>query len=167
VNGIRGPARDETIGDDSTVAPRTPETNQELPVMTDDDRIKVLQSIYEAFGAGDVPFILDRLTDDVAWDQDAPSYGVPIYEPRVGREGARAFFEVLGGLDITRFVPTNFLTGGMQVAVTIDLAATVKATGHKVEVLEIHLWTFGDDGKISRFFHCVDRHAFVVAYGAG
>jgi hypothetical protein len=34
-----------------------------------------------------------------------------------------------------------------------------------VDALEIHLWTFGDSGKVSRFFHCIDRHAFVLAYG--
>ena len=26
------------------------------------------------------------------------------------------------------------------------------------------VWTFGDDGKLTRFFHCIDRHAFVLAY---
>jgi hypothetical protein len=33
-----------------------------------------------------------------------------------------------------------------------------------VEALDFHLWTFGDAGKVSRFFHCIDRHAFVLAY---
>jgi hypothetical protein len=41
----------------------------------------------------------------------------------------------------------------------------VKSSGRIVEALEIHLWTFGDDGKVSRPFHCIDRHAFVLAYG--
>jgi hypothetical protein len=27
------------------------------------------------------------------------------------------------------------------------------------------LWTFGEDGKVTRFFHCIDRHAFVLACG--
>ncbi len=27
------------------------------------------QAIYEAFGRGDIPFILDQLADDVAWEQ--------------------------------------------------------------------------------------------------
>ena len=74
------------------------------------------------------------------------------------------FFEALQGLEFTRFQPLNFLIGGNQVAVTVDLAATVKDTGRPIEVLEIHLWTFGEDGKVTRFFHAVDRHAFVDAY---
>jgi uncharacterized protein len=127
--------------------------------------VQTVQAIYEAFGRGDVPAILDKLADDVEWDLDAPSYGVPIYEPGVGREHAQRFFELLGDLEFGRFEPTNFLTGGDQVAVTIDVEATVKATGRTAEALEIHLWTFRDDGKVSRFFHCIDRHAFVHAYG--
>jgi hypothetical protein len=47
----------------------------------------------------------------------------------------------------------------------ITLEVKVKPTGKEVKGLEIHLWTFGDDGKVSRFFHCIDRHAFVLAYG--
>jgi ketosteroid isomerase-like protein len=124
-----------------------------------------VQTVYEAFGRGDVPTILDQLADDVEWDLDAPSYGVPIYEPGTGKGHVQRFFESLQDLDFARFEPTNFLTGGNQVAVTIHVEATVKATGRSVKALEVHLWTFGDDGKVSRFFHVIDRHAFVLAYG--
>jgi hypothetical protein len=79
--------------------------------------------------------------------------------------GSIRFFARLDGLEFLRFEPTNFLTGGNQVAVPITLEARVKATGKIVKTLEMHLWTFGFDGKVSRFFHCFDRHAVVLAYG--
>jgi ketosteroid isomerase-like protein len=126
--------------------------------------VETVQAIYDAFGRGDVPAILDQLADDVEWDLDAPGYGVPIYEPGVGKDHAKRFFEAVEGLEFTRFEPTNFLSGGNQVAVPINIEVKVKSTGKEVEALEIHLWTFGDDGKVSRFFHCIDRHAFVLAY---
>jgi uncharacterized protein len=126
--------------------------------------VETVQAIYEAFGRGDIPAILDRLADDVQWDQDAPSYGIPIYEAGVGKEHAARFFELLGDLEFRQFQPTNFLTGGDQVAVTIDIDVEVKKTGKRAKALEIHLWTFDDDGKVSRFFHSIDRHAFVLAY---
>jgi ketosteroid isomerase-like protein len=122
-------------------------------------------AIYDAFGRGDVPAILDQLADDVDWDQDAPGYGIPIYEPGVGKQHAQRFFEAVQELEFLRFEPMNFLSGGNQVAVPINVEVEVKSTGNTVEALEIHLWTFGDDGKVSRFFHCIDRHAFVLAYG--
>lgn len=127
--------------------------------------VESIQALYDAFGRGDVAAILDQLADDVEWDQDAPAYGVPIYEPGVGKDHVRRFFEaVQADLEFVRFEPTNFLSGGDQVAVPIKLEAKVKPTGKVLEALEIHLWTFGADGKVRRFFHCIDRHAVVLAY---
>ena len=127
--------------------------------------VATVQTIYQAFGQGDVPTILGHLADDVIWDQDAPGYGVPIYEPGVGKAHVARFFAALQGLDFLRFEPTNFLSGGNQVAVPITVEVKIKATRKVVKALEIHLWTFGADGTVSRFFHCIDRHAFVLAYG--
>jgi ketosteroid isomerase-like protein len=128
--------------------------------------LESVQAVYEAFGRGDVPAILEVLADDVEWDQDAPGYGIPIYEPGVGKEHVKRFFNaVQEGLEFRRFEPTNFLSGGNQVAVPINIEAKVKSSGNVLEALEIHLWTFGDDGKVSRFFHCIDRHAVLLSYG--
>ena len=126
--------------------------------------VESIQAVYEAFGRGDIAAILDRLADDVAWDQEAPGYGIPIFEPGVGKEHAARFFEALQDLEFLQFEPTNFLSGGNQVAVPINIKVEVTSTGKTVEALELHLWTFGDDGRVSRFFHCIDRHAFVLAY---
>ena len=35
--------------------------------MSANDNVKVIQSVYEAFGRGDVAAILEVLTDDVDW----------------------------------------------------------------------------------------------------
>jgi hypothetical protein len=83
----------------------------------------------------------------------------------VGKAHAARFFEaVFEELEFRRFEPKSFLSGGSQVAVPIEVELDVKRTGRGVEALEIHLWTFSDDGRVSRFFHCIDRHAFVLAY---
>ena len=129
------------------------------------NHVTTVQQIYEAFGRGDVATILGHLADDVSWDQDAPGYGAPIYEPGVGKGHVERFFAALQDLEFLKFEPTNMLSGGDQVAVPIDVEVRVKATGKTVRALEVHLWTFGEDGKVTRFFHCIDRHAFVLAYG--
>jgi uncharacterized protein len=129
------------------------------------EHLATVQRIYDGFGRGDIPAILEELAEDVAWDQDAPAYGIPIYEPGTGKAHVQRFFEALQDIEFLKFEPTNFLTGGNQVAVTIDIAMRVKSTGNTAEALEIHLWTFGEDGKVSRLFHCIDRHAVALAYG--
>ena len=48
--------------------------------------VETTQSIYAAFGRGDVPFILGCLAEDVVWDDDLPSHGVGYLEPRAGRQ---------------------------------------------------------------------------------
>lgn len=129
------------------------------------NHIETVRGIYEAFGRGDVPFILSQLAEGVVWDEDAPSYGIPIYEPGRGHAHVMKFFGALQGLEFLRFDVKNLLAGGDQVAGVVDLEVRVKATGRTVRALEIHLWTLGEEGRVTRFFHCLDRHAFVEAYG--
>jgi SnoaL-like domain len=82
------------------------------------------------------------------------------------RQGARTGFfrTVAEELEFLKFEPRNFLSGGNQVAVPINIEVKVKSTGNVIKALEIHLWTFGADGKVVRFFHSIDRHAVVLAY---
>jgi uncharacterized protein len=38
--------------------------------MSSEDSVKTTQAVYEAFGRGDIGFILDNVTDDVDWATD-------------------------------------------------------------------------------------------------
>lgn len=55
-----------------------------------------VQKIYEAFGAGDVPAILDLCAEDVAWEHwehnSAQQAGVPIMRQQTGKAGVGEFF---------------------------------------------------------------------------
>jgi ketosteroid isomerase-like protein len=126
--------------------------------------IATVQNLYAAFGRQDVPAILEHLAEDVGWDLDAPGYGLAMLEPGTGKAHAARFFEALSAAEFLRFEPQNFLEGGNQVAVPLAITIRVKATGKVVEMLEVHLFTFGEDGKVSRFFHCLDRHALVLGF---
>ena len=128
--------------------------------------IQTVQAIYEACGRGDVPGILAHLADDIAWDQTTPSFGLPWYEPRQGVDQVPAFFGALmDNAVLTVFEPRNFLAGGDQVAVVVRYAMEIKSTGRTVgDDIEVHLWTFGADGKVREFSHVVDRHAQWAAY---
>ena len=73
------------------------------------------------------------------------------------------FFAGLDALEFQGFQPLNFLSGGDQVAAVIRADVRNKATDRVVHDCEVHLWTFGPDGKVTRFHHAVDRHAHVCA----
>ncbi|MGQ0564746.1 MAG: nuclear transport factor 2 family protein [Gemmobacter sp.] len=130
------------------------------------DHVATVQSIYAAFGRGDIPAILDHLAEDVEWEHDWGGDVLPLFQPRKGRAAVPGFFGELQALDITRFEPVNLLTGGNQVVAVIRFGATARATGRKIDDLEAHLWTFGADGKVSAFRHIVDTRQQGWALGA-
>lgn len=124
--------------------------------------IGTVQSIYQAFGQGDVPAILDMVAEDVEWEawsgaNAAQDADVPWMLARSGRAGVGEFFQaVADGLEFHSFQPTNLLEGGDQVAATVSFDATAKSTGERFQDEEIHLWTFDDDGQVRAFRHYLD-----------
>jgi uncharacterized protein len=132
---------------------------------------QTIREIYEAFGAGDIDAILARLADDVRWERwpdgsGAQRHGVPWLTERTGPDEVAEFFAALGALDINAFAPTAFLEGDGVVAAVIAIDLTVKATGERFRDDEIHLWSFGPDGRITAFRHFVDTAKHVEAYAA-
>ena len=127
---------------------------------TAERHIATVSAIYEAFGRGDVGFILDQLADDVAWEQGGLDHGIPWLLPGCGRDHAAGFFTRLAGtLDLTAFQPGAPMANETQVAVPIAIEATVITTGKRiVEQQEVHLWTFGAGGKVVAFRHLADTH---------
>lgn len=125
--------------------------------------VETVQSIYQAFGAGDIPAILNQLADDVVWEQGGTDIGVPWLTPSTGKDHVGKFFASLGALEFTTFEPLNFLEGGDQVAGVVRAEATVRETGKSIAETEIHLWTFGADGKVCAFRHHVDTQQHISA----
>jgi ketosteroid isomerase-like protein len=128
------------------------------------NNIETTQSIYAAFGRGDISYILGLLAEDVVWDHELPSYGVGYLEPCSSREDVGKFFAGLGVLDFQMFEPVNFLAAGDQVVAIIRSSLVNKNTGRAVKDLEVHIWTYGPDGLVSQFVHVVDRHAHLAAW---
>ena len=122
--------------------------------------------IYDAFGRGDIPAILSRLAEDVRWeewdDNHAQNAGVPWLAPRRGRDGAQEFFRVVGGLQMQDFRVLKMLAGEDSVAAEVVLEFTA-SNGARLRDEEVHLWTFGDDGKVVRMRHYVDTAKHVAA----
>lgn len=118
---------------------------------------ETVQEMYAAFGRGDVPAILECLAADVEWEYDASPTEVPWLQPRQGRSTAAGFFESLGNLEFHRFEPKMILEEGRTVVVLVDVEATVRKTGVRVDERdEVHIWHFGDDGLVTRFRHRAD-----------
>ena len=64
--------------------------------MSANDNIKIIQTLYEAFGQGHLEAILGAQTDDVDWATDTASTAAPWYGVRHGKERVADFFAKFG-----------------------------------------------------------------------
>ncbi len=136
------------------------------------DQVTTVAALYEAFGRGDVPAILDLVADNVEWeawaDHSAQKAGVPWLQHRRGKAGVQEFFAVLTEkLDVREFNVLALLSGGLQVAAEIVIDARIKGGSGGFRDEELHLWTFDDSGKIVRLRHYVDTAKHAAAWQAG
>ena len=121
------------------------------------DNVSTVAGIYEAFGRGDVPAILDRLADDVQWEQGIRTTAIPYYVPGVGKQHVVSFFENLAAnLDLSHFEPLAICDGGDIVTVPIRYAGRIIGGGEIAMDMECHVWRFCADGKVASFNHILD-----------
>lgn len=128
--------------------------------------LETVQRVYEAFGRGDVAAILDTLSEDVQWeawaDNTAQKAGVPWMQLRRGKAGAAEFFRLVGAFEIHEIAVLSMMAGERTVAVEFAIEATPPG-GRRYRDEEIHLWTFGDDGKVIRLRHYTDTAKQIAA----
>lgn len=114
-----------------------------------EQHIESLTSIYEAFGRGDIGYIVDQLADDVRWF----SHTEPVV-PTSGDWSTKAkvsgFFQALGeNVDVTSFTPDEFVADGDTVVSTGGFAGTARSTGKTFDTAWIFIWKFRGDQVVS------------------
>ena len=66
--------------------------------------ISIVLEIYNAFRKGDIPTVINHLSDEVQWehwaDNSAQKEEVPWMQAQRGKAGAMEFFKIVGGFDI-------------------------------------------------------------------
>ncbi|MCE9622694.1 MAG: nuclear transport factor 2 family protein [Actinomycetia bacterium] len=122
--------------------------------MSEEQNIAAVTKIYEAFGKGDIPYIIDQLTDDVRWfshvDAVAPTSG-----DWSGKAKVPGFFQAIVATgEVTAFVPTEFVAQGDTVVSTGDFGFVAAKTGKSVNSKWIFIWKFRG-GKVCSYeqFH--------------
>lgn len=123
--------------------------------------------IYEAFGKGDIPTILEHVSEDVKWEHweknHAQAKGVPYLRAGNGKKGAADFFASLASIEIRQFKVLGLLSGGNKVCAEVEIEIAVKATGKVLRDEELHLWTLDDQGRIIAFRHYLDTAKHIEA----
>jgi ketosteroid isomerase-like protein len=125
---------------------------------------QIVESIYRAFGAGDVPGVLARFGPDVEWRTPA---SLPWSEGTYrGPEGvARYFTSFLEHLDRPSIEPESVVAAGEEVIARGFERATVRSTGRPFEARFVHIWRLDGD-RIASMEGLVDTATVVAAFGA-
>ena len=127
------------------------------------DNKAFVQSLYAAFGRGDIPFILSHADASIDWNSNDSAAVVPWGGARRGRREVQTFFDTLADkLEFEIFDPRRFAADGGLVFVQGRTVAKVKATGRRFEIQWVHLFTIAD-GRVKRFEEFYDTAGITPA----
>lgn len=131
------------------------------------DHAAFVQSLYAAFGRGDLGFILDRCGASISWESVGDPSRIPWSGTHTGRAGVTRFFQMLGGnVDFEMFEPGAFHVSGDTVLVEGRTRARHRLRGHGVfDSPWVHIFTI-TDGRLTRFTEYYDTAAIERALDA-
>ncbi len=131
------------------------------------NNVATVNRIYEAFGKGDIPTIIDCIADNVQWEQwadnSAQKAGVPWMQAQRGKQGVMEFFKNVGKLEVKDFQVLSIMANETQVAAEFVFEARVPSTDNLYRDEEIHLWTFDEEGKVTGLRHYTDTAKLIAA----
>ncbi|MCD6032868.1 MAG: hypothetical protein K0S78_5050 [Thermomicrobiales bacterium] len=124
------------------------------------DQSAAVQSIYDALGKGDVPFVLGMLAPDVVWNE-AENFVYADKNPYVGPQAVLEGVFLRLGTEWDGFGVTieEIIGSGDTVIARGRYRATYRATGAAVDAQFVHVWKLAD-GKVARFQQYTDTAQF-------
>jgi ketosteroid isomerase-like protein len=125
--------------------------------------VEVVQEIYAAFGRGDIPVLLNLMSEEVEWVYPGPSL-IPFAGTHHGSEGIADFLSsVVETLDIEQFEPHEFVAQDDTVVVLGYERSHVKATDRTFEQEWAHVYTLRD-GKVVKVRLIENTAALAAAF---
>ena len=92
---------------------------------------EMAQELYDLFGRGDVPAILDLLTDDIKWTCPGPTEILPYARVYNGKQEVALFFKLIyENKDFPSFEAREFIAEGDKVVALGHWDAKSKKTGN-------------------------------------
>jgi ketosteroid isomerase-like protein len=125
-----------------------------------------IQQAYRNVQAGDIPSLLNTLTEDVVW-QLPEMTNVPFAGTWRGRQKVAEFFRIVHEVqDVVDFQPEEFIAHRDKVVVLGHFTMLVKATGKESHSAWVHVWTI-ENGSVTSVREYVDSLAVSRAHTRG
>ena len=129
-----------------------------------DANIALVQSLYAAFGRGDVAAIIATLAQNVDWTVNGRNSDYPMFGNWKTPAGVQEFFQGVDQYEkFTDFSPRDYYASGEKVFVLGHYAGSIKTTGKPFASDWVHIFTI-HNGKVIGFREFSDSHQFVAAY---
>lgn len=126
--------------------------------------VVLVQTVYAAFGRGDIATIVKALSPDIDWTVNGPNKLYPCFGHWKGPGEVQNFFKLVAEHEaFSDFSPKEFHAAGDQVFAFGHYAGTVRKTGRSFACDWLHVFTV-KDGKVTRFREFTDTAQFVDAY---
>ena len=127
----------------------------------------LIQAIYGAFLRGDVPAILDKLSDNIEWVGGPPNEAIPTSGTYKGKSSVQQFFQkVADNFDIKVFDPNEYVSQYDKVIAFVHVEFLAKKTGRPVNQDVVMAWTV-QDGKVTKFREYEDTGGVMTALAGG
>jgi ketosteroid isomerase-like protein len=126
--------------------------------------VALIQSLYAAFGRGDIATIIAACAPDIEWRLNGSRSDHPLLGSWKGPQGVQAFFAELARIqDFSEFTPREFLPAGDRVFVLGHYASTMRKNGRKAASDWVHIFTVRG-GKLAAFLEFTDTAEFARAW---
>jgi ketosteroid isomerase-like protein len=126
--------------------------------------VAFVQSLYAAFGRGDIKTIIAGLSPDIHWHSGGREQDYPGFGPRKGHKQVEDFFKIVAdNNDFQHFTPREFHAVDDKVFVLGEYAMTLKKSGKPYESDWCHIFTIRD-GKVTSFREFLDTAKAAEAY---
>jgi uncharacterized protein len=132
-------------------------------MVRDQEAVALVQAAYGDFGRGDIPSLLNRMTDDIVWTSPGEGSRIPSAGRLTGKAAVAQFFQgVADNLEFHDFNPSEFIAQGDVVVALGTWDASVKGTSVRIRdgfamVFRIR------DGKIAEFREYSDTRQYDAA----
>jgi ketosteroid isomerase-like protein len=111
---------------------------------------KLIETIFEAFGAGDIPFILEQLADDARFTAHLDP-AVPWAGEYDGKPKIVEYFQSLGGsVEVLEHPVAELVAQRDTVVASGDVTFRARSTGTEATSAWIYVWKVRD-GKVASF----------------
>ncbi len=131
------------------------------------DNVRLMKSLYEAFGRGDVPAVIGAMSPGIMWHQAEGNPYNPSGQPWVGPDAVmnNLFMRLGSEWDGFTVHPKAFHDAGDSVIVEGRYTGTFKPTGKSMDTQVCHVWDI-KDGKVTRFQQYVDTAKLHAVMGS-